>query len=255
MGRTFALADLHGQRALWDQIRDYLQSDDTLFFLGDAIDRGPDGYAIMEELLLDPRVIYLMGNHEFMMMEALHEIYRFGGEWVGEKLDIWAWNGAYPTLEAWEQAGSRYDWIHIIDKMPEYIEYTNARGQIVGLSHAGFTPGARSSWRKDALWDRGHLIAKIPEEYQDGHFMVVHGHTPVPHVLMKFDKLNRAAAWHRENGEPAPAWEFREDKGAIFYGEGLVKVDIDCGCFVTGHTVLLDLDTWETVPFDVEIEE
>ena len=41
----------------------------------------------------------------------------------------------------------------------------------------------------------------------------------------------------------------------LFYGEGFVKVDIDCGCFATGHTVLLDLDTWETIPFDAEIEE
>lgn len=256
MGRTFALADLHGQRALWNQIRDYLRPDDRLFFLGDAIDRGPDGYAIMKELLLDSRVTYLMGNHEFMMMEALREIRKYGGEWVGEKLELWTWNGAYSTLEAWEAAGSMYDWIRIIDKeMPEYVEYTNTKGQIVGLSHAGFTPGARKLWRYDAVWDRDHLTAAIPEEYQDGHFMVVHGHTPVPHLLMKFDELNQAAAWCRESGKSAPTWKFREDKGAVFYGEGFIKVDIDCGCFATGHTVLLNLDTWETVGFDAEIEE
>ena len=256
MGRTFALADLHGQRALWDQIRNYLRPDDQLFFLGDAVDRGPDGYAIMKELLLDSRVTYLMGNHEYMMMEALQEIRRYGGEWVGEKLELWTWNGAYPTLEAWAAAGAMYDWIHVIDKeMPEYVEYTNIKGQIVGMSHAGFTPGARRIWRYDAVWYREHLTAAIPEEYQDGHFMVVHGHTPTPHVVMKLDELNRAAAWRRENGKDAPTWEYRDQDGAIFYGEGFVKVDIDCGCFATGHTVLLDLDTWETIPFDAEIEE
>ena len=257
MGRTFALADLHGQRALWDKIRNYLRPDDQLFFLGDAIDRGPDGYAIMKELLLDGRVTYIMGNHEFMMMEALQEIRHYGGEWVGEKLDIWSWNGAYPTLEAWAADGSMFDWIHVIDKeMPEYIEYTNTKGQIIGLSHAGFTPGECKPWRYDIVWDREHIAAEVPEGYRGGHFMIVHGHTPTPHLKMKLDRLNQSAAWARKDGNwNGRLWEYKEQDGAVFYGEGFVKVDIDCGCFATGHTVLLNLDTWETIGFDAEIEE
>ena len=257
MGRVFAVSDLHGQRNLWEQIKAYLQPDDRLYFLGDAIDRGPDGYAIMRELLLDERVTYLMGNHEFMMMEALQEICKYGGEFVGEKLDVWSYNGCYPTLNAWIENGMMFDWIHVIDKeMSEYVEYVNAQGQTVGLSHAGFTPGARQPWRYDAVWDRDHLIAEVPAEYQDRHFMVVHGHTPTPHLMMQLDDCNAAAAWAQETGcWNGRSWEYREQDGAIFYGEGFVKVDIDCGCFATGHTVLLNLDTWETIPFDAEIEE
>lgn len=257
MGRVFALSDLHGQRGLWEQIKDYLQPDDRLYFLGDAIDRGPDGYDIMKELLLDNRVTYLMGNHEFMMMEALQQIRQYGGEWAGEKLEIWTWNGCYPTLNAWAAAGEMYDWIHVIDKeMPEYVEYENIQGQIIGLSHAGFTPGAKPAWRYSLVWDREHLCREVPEEYRDGHFMVVHGHTPTPHLLMDLEEHERTVEWARENGrEIKRTFDFREDNGAIFYGDGFVKVDIDCGCFATGYTVLLNLDTWETVGFNAEIEE
>lgn len=249
MGRVFAVSDLHGQRALWEQIKAYLQPDDRLYFLGDAIDRGPDGYAIMKELLLDGRATYLMGNHEFMMMEALQEIRHYGGEWVGEKLDLWMYNGCYPTLNAWAENGAMYDWIYVIDKeMPEYVEYVNKQGQIVALSHAGFTPGRRSAWRYDAVWDRKHLLNLVPSDFQDGHLIVVHGHTP---GILLVEKLN-ACKYNATNGR---TFDFKNNNGAIFYGEGFVKVDIDCGCFATGHTVLLDLDTWETIPFNTEIEE
>ena len=65
MGRTFALSDLHGQWGLWQQIKQFLNQDDKLYFLGDAIDRGPKGYEIMKELLCDSRVTYIMGINVF----------------------------------------------------------------------------------------------------------------------------------------------------------------------------------------------
>ena len=43
MGRVFALSDLHGQRGLWQQVKQFLNQDDKLYFLGDAIARGPRG--------------------------------------------------------------------------------------------------------------------------------------------------------------------------------------------------------------------
>ena len=64
MGTTYCFTDLHGMYNLWAQIRDYCKPDDTLIFLGDACDRGNDGLKIIYELLKDPRVIYLKGNHE-----------------------------------------------------------------------------------------------------------------------------------------------------------------------------------------------
>ena len=94
---VWATADLHGNYILWEQIKAFLKEDDTLIFLGDAIDRGDRGFEILMEMLDDPRVAYLKGNHEDMMYEAFHDI----GPDRGTILKHWTKedNGGQKTLD------------------------------------------------------------------------------------------------------------------------------------------------------------
>ena len=49
---------------------------DTLVFVGDYIDRGPDSRGVLEQViaLAEPvRVVPLLGNHEEMLLAALEE--------------------------------------------------------------------------------------------------------------------------------------------------------------------------------------
>ena len=71
MNRHFACSDLHGMWQLWEQIDAYCDETDTIFFLGDAADRGPDGLRLMKTLLIDKRVKYIKGNHEDMKVISL----------------------------------------------------------------------------------------------------------------------------------------------------------------------------------------
>ena len=190
MGRTFACADLHGQRGLWEQIKHYLLPDDKLYFLGDAIDRGPDGYNIMKELLSDSRVTYIKGNHELMMEEAIREIATGRGIY-GEKYQLWDWNGGYPTFAAWEEAGCHYDVTSVLHNLSPKELYINDLGQKVCLCHAGFTPGNEPFWTYDLVWNREHLLQEIPDKYKHGNLIIVHGHTPTPHLMMDMDQRNR----------------------------------------------------------------
>lgn len=75
MNKHYCFTDLHGCYDLWRQIKNYCDETDTLYFLGDAIDRGPDGVVLMEELLKDKRVIYLKGNHEHMRHPVFQNIF------------------------------------------------------------------------------------------------------------------------------------------------------------------------------------
>ena len=56
---TYACSDLHGNWELWTEIKKFLKPDDTLYYLGDATDRGPDGWAILKEMLNDSRINYI----------------------------------------------------------------------------------------------------------------------------------------------------------------------------------------------------
>jgi serine/threonine protein phosphatase 1 len=74
---TIAVGDIHGNlaalRSLLDAITPHLNAEDTLVFLGDYIDRGPDSKGCIEEILrLKTQgpftVVTLLGNHEQWML-------------------------------------------------------------------------------------------------------------------------------------------------------------------------------------------
>ena len=66
---VYACSDLHGRLDLFKQIQNFLKPDDTLFILGDVIDRGPNGWKLFKEVKRDKRCILLKGNHEDMAYE------------------------------------------------------------------------------------------------------------------------------------------------------------------------------------------
>jgi serine/threonine protein phosphatase 1 len=80
--RTFVVGDVHGRRAQLARLLDALPRDeasDTLVFLGDLIDRGPDAPGVVSDVLELQRganpegVVVLRGNHEQMMLDFMDE--------------------------------------------------------------------------------------------------------------------------------------------------------------------------------------
>ena len=50
--KTYVMSDIHGMGDLWDEVKEFIAEENAnLVFLGDACDRGPDGYRIMKEML------------------------------------------------------------------------------------------------------------------------------------------------------------------------------------------------------------
>lgn len=70
--RTFAIGDIHGECEALDRLLSRLPtitSDDTLLFIGDYLDRGPDAKGVIERVRKVQRespakVVVLRGNHE-----------------------------------------------------------------------------------------------------------------------------------------------------------------------------------------------
>ena len=79
---TIAIGDIHGHRKpledLLSRVLPELQPDDTLVFLGDYIDRGPDSRGCVEHILqlkaeAKCQVVTLLGNHEQWMLRSLRD--------------------------------------------------------------------------------------------------------------------------------------------------------------------------------------
>ena len=229
MGRTFACSDLHGMYELYKKVCDFLQPDDIVYFLGDAIDRGPDSWGLFKEIINNPQWIMLKGNHEDMFANAIKEYY-CNDERPGDAWYLSEYNGGGQTLADWMADGAYKDWVGVIDELPELKTYYNEIGGAILLSHAGLTPnafGVLDITNRELIWDRSHFN----DTWADGNddIYIIHGHTPVPHIqkdlgIYKPYPINEVSAlWYCDNH----------------------KCCIDLGSFVTRKTVLLDLNTFE----------
>ena len=79
MHDIFYFTDVHGCYDLYRAAIDYCFKQDPecmIVYGGDACDRGTSGYQIMKELLDNPRVVYLKGNHEDLFVRAAQFIAR-----------------------------------------------------------------------------------------------------------------------------------------------------------------------------------
>ncbi|MDO5769288.1 MAG: metallophosphoesterase family protein [Psychrobacter sp.] len=90
MSRLFAIGDIHGCLSPLNALIDAIEptKDDTIIFLGDMVDRGPDTKGVLDRIMAletTCKVIAIAGNHEEMMIGSVTELeyakswLRFGG--------------------------------------------------------------------------------------------------------------------------------------------------------------------------------
>ena len=223
MYKTYACTDLHGMYNLWQQIKEYLHETDTLYFLGDACDRGEDGLKIIYELLKDPRVIYLKGNHEDIFTIVAPELM----EGHYENYSWWTMNGGTQTIKGFlklEEPSQRW-LLKKLENLPETATYINKGGQEIFLCHAGTRPDMTKrelqlmGIKDPYIWDRKHLHAPWPQDEKYDNKYIVHGHSPVKYVCKGVDGTS-----------------------ILNYSRGH-KFDLDLASFYTRRIALFDLDT------------
>lgn len=236
---VYACSDLHGYFELYEQIKKYLQPEDTVYFLGDASDRGPQGWETIKAIFEDEQFIYLKGNHELLLSNSMQD-YLYPTGRPSKSFMILVQNGGSNTFDGWDDELRRGWWMNQIKALPSFVEYENAKGQTVLLSHAGFTPCWDTETNEmaipkesDLLWDIKHISGI----WDEGHFpnhVIVHGHMSGRYICEKLgvqpDKSSSGPYWYC----------------------GGHKVSIDCCTYESKSTCLLNLDTWESRLFQVQ---
>ena len=101
---TYVLSDIHGNLRRFESIMKQidLQSDDTMYVLGDVVDRYPDGIKILRRIMKMPNARMLMGNHEYMMLQAIGHCRNAADERVNtnwKQIKHWYQNGGRVTHE------------------------------------------------------------------------------------------------------------------------------------------------------------
>lgn len=229
----YVLSDIHGH---YDKYRAMLEAinfkpADTLYILGDVIDRGLDGCKILLDMMGRPNVVPILGNHElvaavclpWLLEEVTDQSLAALGEDQIAALSEWITNGGGPTLRALKQLRQeeREEILEYIRDMELYAEVT-AGGRSFVLVHAGLEHFSPEKPLEDYDLQDFLFARPAPRQvyYEDRY--LIYGHTPTPLL-------------HRQMGETP-------ENDIIRRG---TQIAIDCGCGCGGRLGCLCLDTLE----------
>lgn len=227
----YVISDIHGNKTAWENIKKKinLQFDDTLYILGDVVDRGEYGIEILQEIMNSSNMQMILGNHEYMMLSAFGCSY--DGVYNDRALELWYMNGGEVTNNHMSRLPAR-DQIDIIQYLIDCP--LNIHIDDIILCHAapeelwenlGMPLGYQTKeefcvWSREAV---NELKASAIEQ------KIIFGHTPTIYL--------------NDHNDPMSIYNYADK----LYG-------IDCGSgFPTHHRgkptgaglACLNLDTWE----------
>ena len=138
----YVMSDIHGNMRRFNSIMEQinLQPDDTLYILGDVIDRHPDGLRILRRIMAMPNARMLLGNHELMMLQALGLGYCEHFVDKGDSVRLfgrWYRNGGQVTHQHWKhlKKSLRNEIAKYLVSLPVNIDIT-VNGIPYKLAHA-----------------------------------------------------------------------------------------------------------------------
>jgi serine/threonine protein phosphatase 1 len=202
--RIYAVGDIHGRADLLDGLLSRIDADlarapvsrSVEIFVGDYVDRGPDSRQVIERLIARQRshpVICLKGNHESFLAQftnnpaILDDWQRVGG------LETLMSYGLAPSINA--DAATQTALAAALEQaMPQ--SHRQFLGELKSsftcgdfyFVHAGVRPGVPLSDQReqDLLWIRNEFL-HCEDDFGK---IVVHGHTPVPHIDIRPNRIN-----------------------------------------------------------------
>lgn len=206
--RLVAVGDIHGHLDYLNELLDIVRQEprgkdndrrDQFVFLGDYIDRGPNSAGVIDRLAEiqreDSSAVFLIGNHEDMMLRFLDK----GDQRMAE---VWIRNGGAETMMSYgvtppsdvrcaEALRPYRDMLR--DALPaahraflDSLTPIEKIGDFIFV-HAGLRPGCplRKQSRKDAMWIRREFL----DTREDFGGLVVHGHTPQPDPDLQANRI------------------------------------------------------------------
>ncbi len=170
----YLIGDIHGYihalSKLFTKIRNYLNEDDTLIFLGDYIDRGEYSYEVIDFLIAVSRAyksVFLKGNHEAMLLDYVKSK---GGK------DVFLYNGGDATVRSYKKNCGSFsipkNHMDFYNNLQLYYETDD----FIAV-HAGLDPNIsdlKDQPIDDMLWIRDRFFRNIKKWPKT----VIFGHTP-----------------------------------------------------------------------------
>lgn len=244
-----------------------LKDDDTLYVLGNVIDGDQKGIEIIEEIMESKNIKLLLGNHEYMMMKVINNLY---GVWPPVCLDgkdaaLWAYNGGKETIKDLtllprEESSKLFDFLNSC----QYEETVVINGKKYVLTNSTPKSFYKAWLTKEGESLQNNAVYSCDKDFavwhrlKDGEIpnncIVVHGHT----CVWDYDEEKKSVVYKKMHPDQEPEEEDEEMKESQSANEFLPSVRIkgkdiaiNCGGYkmsgrqLPGRLACLCLDTME----------
>lgn len=217
----YAVSDLHGCYKKFLGMLELIgfSDRDTMYVLGDVVDRGKDGIKLLLDLMERKNVIVLRGNHDhsaYLMLKHFGmSVDSYDTESLLEAFRLWVSDGGYATYKEFKKLKSadRRKVISFLMSLPFYREIT-VNGRSFFLSHTMPEKEKMDSFEDCRMND--FLLGEIEyEKVYDSKRFFVTGHTPTGFI----DREYTGKIWQKNN-------HIAVDCGAVF-GQPLGCVCLD----------------------------
>ena len=230
---TYVMSDIHGNYEKYMQALQAinLKDNDTLYILGDVVDRQKGSIKILLDMMCRFNIIPLLGNHEFMAATVLSKlseeisessIENFNQDFIKGMIN-WFANGGKSTLDEFKELSpeDRQAVLEYLEEFELYAEIT-VNSQDYVLVHAGLDNFKSTKKLCDY---KLHELIWAKTDYDKVYFkdkILVTGHMPVSEILSheNADKIyikNNHIAIDLGCGFGGKLAVMRLDDGAEFY--------------------------------------
>lgn len=227
----YVVSDIHEEYNklidLLDKIK--LKETDTLYVLGDILDRGPHPIKTLRKLMNMPNVICMVGNHELMALICLEFLMKEITDMSIEELDeemldnlvTWQVNGSKSTINEFNQLGVKAKQ-EVIEFIKDFVVYeeVSVNDKDYLLVHAGLGNYSPEKEIEDySLHELLWMRADYDVQYFENTYVIT-GHTPTQTI----------------EGNSHPGYIYQQNN----------HIAIDCGAhYPGGRLAALCLDTGE----------
>lgn len=233
----YILSDIHGnERRFHSILRQIgLKKSDTLYVLGDVIDRHGGGIPILRRIMAMPNAKMLLGNHEYMMLRALGAPYDDNTD-TGTALPHWYRNGGKVTHDHFKRLRktTRAQIIDYLRALPLHydVELDGVSYKLVhGAPVEDFADNNDPRYLNPvhfAVWKRWETA-----EFPIHDYTLVFGHTPTRHYqdcipMALWQQSGRigidcGSGYPEDKDDPTSRWGrlccLRLDDGKAFYSQ------------------------------------
>lgn len=228
---VYVISDIHGQYDMFMELLDKIKfkDTDTLYVLGDILDRGPHPIKTVRKLMEMPNAICMVGNHEIMALEGLEFLMKEITDRSIEELDketldnylTWQASGGRSTLDEFSRLDPEMKQ-DVIDFIKEFVIYeeVSVNDKNFLLVHAGLGNYSPEKDIEDySLYELIWMRADYNVQYFKDTYVIT-GHTPTQTI----------------EDNPHPGYIYRRNN----------HIAIDCGANSPGgRLAALCLDTGE----------